>query len=166
MNEAYRYIGRNILLPWLSYGLLLLLLLELLDVELELLALKDVPVGSARLTGSGADASQNTARLELVDNGLLEDSLGVSGGNLGLDVAGLLHGLNGLNTGGAGALLLLGQVESVVLQIPLSEGGGVDLNDGVLSQGLSTDELLVGGVVHSVQDTGLVGGVCEEKRKR
>ena len=46
-----------------------------------------------------------------------------------------------------------------MLQVPLSERSGVDLNDGVLGQSLSTDELLVGSVVHGIQDTSLVGSV-------
>lgn len=46
-----------------------------------------------------------------------------------------------------------------MLQIPLSEGSGIDLNDGVLGQSLSTDELLVRSVVHGIQDTSLVGSV-------
>lgn len=138
---------------------MLLLLLELLHVEVELVTLEDVTVGSARLAGSGADAGQQTTRLELIDQSLLEHSLSLSGGNLSLHVGRLLNGLSDLGGGSVGALLLLGQINSVVLQIPLSEGSGIDLNDGVLGQSLSTDELLVGSVVHGIQDTSLVGSV-------
>jgi hypothetical protein len=47
----------------------------------------------------------------------------------------------------------------VVLQVPLSEWSGIDLNNGVLGQGLSTNKLLVGSVVHGVQDSSLMSGV-------
>ena len=131
------------------------LLLELLHVEVELITLQDVSVGSAGLAGSRADSSQESSGLELLGKSLLEDSLGVSGSHLSLDVARLLHGLS-LNGGGTG---LLGQVNTVVLHVPLSERSGIDLNNGVLGQGLGTDQLLVGSVVNSIQDSGLVGSV-------
>lgn len=41
--------------------------------------------------------------------------------------------------------------------VPLLEGGSVHLDDGVLHQGLGTDQLVVGGVVGHIQDTGLAG---------
>ena len=123
---------------------------------MELVAFENVTISSAGLTGSGADSRQQTAGLELLSQSLLQNSLGVSGSDLSLNVARLLDGFGLLSWGGVG---LLGQVDTVVLQVPLSEGGRIDLNDGVLGQSLSTDQLLVRSVVHSVQDSGLVSGV-------
>jgi hypothetical protein len=133
---------------------LLLLLLELPQVKVELLSLEDITVRSARLTGSGGDASKESTRLEQVSDILLQSSLGLSSRNLGLDVTGLLNLLNSL-----GLILLLGEIDTIVLQVPLSERGGINLNNSVLGQGLSSDELLVGRIVDGVEDSGLVSGI-------
>ena len=117
---------------------------------MELVTLEDVTISAARLTWSRANASQQTTALELVNNRLLKDSVGVSGGELSLNVTRLL---NLLWWRGGG---LLAEINTVVLHVPLSEGGGVDLNNCVLSQSLGTNKLRVGRVVNSVQDTGLV----------
>ena len=136
-----------------SNYLLLLLLLELLHVEVELITLKDVSVGSSGLTGSGADGGQETSSGELVNEGFLEDSVGVSVGKLSLNVTGLL---NRLSWGGTS---LLTEVNSVVLQVPLSEWSGIDLNNGVLGEHLSSHILTVGSIVDGIQDSGLVSDV-------
>ncbi len=133
---------------------MLLLLLELPQVKVELLSLEDITVRSARLTGSGGDASKESTRLEQVSDILLQSSLGLSSRNLGLDVTGLLNLLNSL-----GLILLLGEIDTIVLQVPLSERGGINLNNSVLGQGLSSDELLVGRIVDGVEDSGLVSGI-------
>ena len=39
--------------------------------------------------------------------------------------------------------------------LPLSEGSGINDNNGVLHQGLGSDQLMVGGVVDHVDDPGL-----------
>ena len=39
--------------------------------------------------------------------------------------------------------------------LPLSEGSGINDNNGVLDQGLGSDQLMVGGVVDHVDDPGL-----------
>lgn len=41
--------------------------------------------------------------------------------------------------------------------VPLSEGRGIDLDDGGASEGVGADELVVGGVVDDTDDTGLLG---------
>ena len=43
------------------------------------------------------------------------------------------------------------------LLLPLPEGSGVNDHDGVLDEGLGSDPLVVGGVVHHVDDPGLAG---------
>ena len=47
--------------------------------------------------------------------------------------------------------------DGIVRFVPLTEGGGIDLNDGVLDQGTGTDHLVVGGVVDNGNDTSLAG---------
>jgi hypothetical protein len=45
-----------------------------------------------------------------------------------------------------------------VLLVPEPELGAVDLDDGTLDEGLGPHELIVGGVVDDVKDTGLASG--------
>ena len=130
----------------------MLLLVHLLDVELEFLALKNVAVASARLAGTRADASQNSTTLELVGNLLVDDAVLLGAGKLGLDVSRLLGGSSQL----VGLLNLLGvELDVVLTEIPESERIGVDLNNGVLDEGLGTDKLVVGGVVDNIKNLGL-----------
>lgn len=130
----------------------LLLPLELLHVELKLLALEDVAVEAAGLAGAGGDAGEEVVLVELVGDLLLELG-GLAGGKLGLDVVGTLGG-------GAGLFsffkLLLVEFDVVVGEVPLAEGAGVDAHDGVLHEGLGADELVVGRVVHDVEHAGLL----------
>lgn len=55
--------------------------------------------------------------------------------------------------------LLSGDWLAVVGLVPLSEGGGVDLDDGALDEGVCPDELVVGRVVDDPDDAGLAGDV-------
>ena len=85
-----------------------------------------------------------------------------SGFNLGEGLAGglLLHdtvGPLGLGSGIGSTGTLLAQNLAVVRFVPLAEGGGIDLDNGVLDEGLGADELVVGGIVHDINDTGLAG---------
>jgi hypothetical protein len=125
------------LLSLLCNYLLLLLLLELFEVEVELITLKNVTIGTAGLTGSGTDGSQQTTALELINNSLFENSVGVSCGELSLNVTRLLNLLWGRCCG------LLAEINTIMLQVPLSEWSSIDLNNGVLGQSLSTNELRV-----------------------
>lgn len=125
-------------------GVLLLTGLELLLVELELLALKDVAVSTSRLAWAGGDDGEKTTSTEglvkvRVDLGVL-----LALGEDTLDVVGLLGCL--LGGGGVGRLGgddLLG----VVGLVPCDEGVGVNLDDARLDKSLGTEELVVGGVV-------------------
>lgn len=83
------------------------------------------------------------------------------GGLLSLNV--LLHdalaALLGQNVFFAGLdLTLLTQGQQVVAFVPLAEGASIDHDDGVLYQGLGTDQLVVRSVVHYIDDTSLAGG--------
>ena len=129
---------------------MLLLLLELFEIEVELITLEDVTISSARLSWSGANASQQTTVLELINDRLLKNSVGVSCSELSLNVTRLLNLLWWWSGG------LLVEINTVMLHVPLSEWGSIDLNNGVLGQSLGTNKLRVGRVVNSVQDTGLV----------
>ena len=51
----------------------------------------------------------------------------------------------------------LGFVYLNYLLLPLPEGSGVNDHDGVLDKSLGSDPLVVGGVVHNVDDPGLAG---------
>ena len=58
-----------------------------------------------------------------------------------------------------GFLALSGdEVDTIVVQVPLREGGGVDLNDAVLDESFGSDQLVVGSVVDDVKDSGFSGG--------
>jgi len=54
-----------------------------------------------------------------------------------------------------GSVLLVADGHTIVLLVPLTERSSINLDDGVLHQSLGTDQLVVGGVVDNVQDTGL-----------
>lgn len=77
---------------------------------------------------------------------------GLAGLDLAEDAAALL--LLSLLSGGLGALALAKGL-TIVSLVPLTEGGGIDLDDGALDEGLGTDELVVGGIVDDIDDTGL-----------
>jgi hypothetical protein len=133
------------------------LLVQLALVEGELLALQDVAVAAARLARAAGDNGEQTTGLELLLDGALNLALLGETGTLLLlnglalllllDVFALLSGL-GLLASAADALTVVGLV-------PLAEGGGVDLNDGALGQGVGADQLVVRRVVSDTDDTAL-----------
>ena len=129
--------------------------MELTLVESKLLALQDVTVAATGLTRSAGDDGVQTTGLELLLNGVLDTAgSGVTGGLLLLDSLALLHLLGvlalGLLASAANALAVVGLV-------PLTEGGGIDLDDGAAGQGVGSDKLVVGRVVGDGDDTGLAG---------
>lgn len=132
------------------------LLVELALVEGELLTLQDVTVDTARLTGPAGDNGVETTGLELLLEGGVDLAAGGKASSLLLlDRLALLHLL-----GGGGALLLLPAAAeglAVVGLVPLTEGSGIDLDDGGLGEGVGADELVVAGVVGDDDHTGLAG---------
>jgi hypothetical protein len=136
----------------------LLPLFQLLEVELELLAFKDVAISSAGLSWSGGDDGEKSTSGELIGNVRVDDSVGLSLLEGGKNVSALLLGFSG-NCSALSSLLLLllSKFNIVLLGIVLLEGSGVDLDDGVLDDGLGSDELVVGGIVDHIQDSGLAG---------
>lgn len=106
------------------------LLVQLALVESELLALQDVAIATAGLTGPASDDGEKTTGLELLlESGVDLATLGEPGGLLLLDRLALLDLLDG-----CALLLLTAATErlAVVCLVPLTEGGGIDLYDGGL----------------------------------
>jgi hypothetical protein len=150
---------------------LLLSLSNLSDVEGKLLTLEDVSVGAARLTGARSKTGIETTSLELLIKSGVNLALLQTLGNLVLkgvrdlltltnnDLGGVLGGLS-VGSGGRGGSGSLGNArgDSVVLLVPLLEGGSVNLDDGSLDEGVGTDQLVRGGVVSDTEDTALTGG--------
>lgn len=141
---------------YLSVGVLLLVGSELPEVELKLLALKDVAVGTARLTGAAGDGGVEAASSELgFEEGvdlrvlllLIQVALGVVG-----ELLGLIGGLDG-------GLALFRDGLGVVSLVPLPEGGGIDLDDAALDKSVGADKFVVGGVVSDTDQPRLAGDV-------
>jgi len=128
---------------------------ELLLVESELLTLQDVTVAAARLAGTAGDDGKETTGLELLLDGVLDLALG--GETLGLLLLNRLGALDLLLDDTLSLLASAADGLAVVGLVPLTEGGGVDLDDGGAGQGVGADQLVVGGVVGDGDDTGLAG---------
>ena len=45
-----------------------------------------------------------------------------------------------------------------MVEVPLREGGGIDLNDTVFDKSFGSDEFVVGSVVYDIDDSGFSGG--------
>ena len=131
--------------------------MQLALVESQLLALEDVAVAATRLARAAGDDGVETTSLEL----LLDDGVDLAIGSVALSLLllnrlGLLNLLLGLALlGELGTLASAADALAVVGLVPLSEGGGVDLDDGAAGQGVGADELVVRWVVGDGNDTGL-----------
>ena len=136
----------------LSLSQLLLLLVDLLVVEGELLILKNVTVSTTALTGTRGNASQDLARRQLLDHILLVHNRFLSLLHLGnRRLALALHlGQIVLHYGTLGI-----DLARVVLLKPRLEGGGIDRHDAALHDRVGAHQLVVGRVVHDVQNLGL-----------
>ena len=85
----------------------------------------------------------------------------LAGSNLALDVVRLLLGI----FGGFGLLSLLAQSLTVVSLPPLTEGSRVNLDDAALDESLGSDQLVVGSIVHDINDTALAGDCLRSPRE-
>jgi hypothetical protein len=124
-------------------------------VESKLLALEDVSVAATALAGTGRDSGVQTTGLELLLNGVLNLATGLE--TLGLLLGDRVRLLDVLNLLTSLGLPPAAEGGAVVGLVPLSEGGGVDLDDSGAGQGVGADKLVVGGVVDDTDDTGLLG---------
>ena len=133
----------------------MLLLVHLSGIELEFLTLKDVTIAATRLSGARADAGQKTTTVELIGKTFLKlNSVLLESSQLGFDVSRLL----GFSTSLIGLFnLLFVELNIVLAEIPQSEGVCIDLDDGVLHEGLGTDKLVVSGIVNNIENLGLSG---------
>lgn len=105
-------------------------------VERELLTLKDVSIDTSGLARAGRDTGEDTSSGELGLEGGIDLGVDLAGGDLALDGLGLgdsLGGGKGLNGLGSATLSEGGSVVSLV---PLTEGSGIDLDDGGPGQGV------------------------------
>lgn len=120
-------------------------------VEFEFFSFQDIAVSTTALSGAGADAGEQSLLSELVGNLGVNDSvlLAIFNSTLGSFGFSLLN-LHVLS-------FLGGEVDTVVVGVPLREGSGVNLNDAVLDEGVGSDQLVVGGVVDDIEDSGLAG---------
>merc|ERR1719266_477071 len=126
--------------------------LDLPQVELQLLALQHIAVRPAALAGPGGDGTQHTSSQKLVDETLLNLAVLLS---LLVLLVRLLRALLvevGLLLLGQLGTLLAAQRHGVVRLVPLSERSGVHHDDGILDESLGTDQLVVAGIVHYVDD--------------
>lgn len=139
-----------------------LLLADSTLVESQLLTLQDVTVDTTALARAGGDDGVQTTGLKLLlDGGLNLAVVGEASSLLLHDAVALLLG------GGLGGLLLASPADglAVVSLVPLSEGSGINLNDGGLGQGVGADQFVVGGVVGHNDDTGLAGDALGTPRE-
>ena len=133
-------------------GRSLLLFLELLGVEFELSAFNNVTIKTAGLAWAGRDGGEKTAGVELISEFLVENASLLDGCELSLDGA---TGLGRFTCFIRFFKLLLVEFDVVLLQVPRSEGGGIDDDNAILDEGLGTDELVIGSVVDNIENTGL-----------
>ena len=172
---------------------------ELALVEREFLALEDVAVSAAALSGARRDGSQQATFFYgdgvhiPTEHSQVNSTAGfrVCEGNSKkrairaltlhklinkklFELAVLLALLAlALHLVGASFDLVLGGTlgeevfgEAVVGSVGSLEGGGVDLDDAALDEGLGAHQLVVGGVVDHVQDAGLAGSALGSPGER
>ena len=135
-------------------GHLLLLLVDLLVVEGQLLVLQNVAVSTTALAGARGDARQDLAGSQLLDHLLLVHNRLLSLLQLGNRVLALALQLRQvvLHHGALGV-----DLAGVVLLEPRLERRGIDRHDAALHDRVRAHQLVVGGVVHDVQDLRLGG---------
>lgn len=133
---------------------------ETTNVELELLALENVAVAAAALTGAGGDGGVETTGTELLLDKRVELALLATG----VEFPGGLVALLGLVSGGFGSTLtgsttLGGDGLTVELFVCLTERRSVNLNDASLDQGVGSNKFVVRRIVNDTQHTRLGGNV-------
>lgn len=130
-------------------------LVELSKIEFEFSSFKDVTITSTRLTGSGRNTSQQSS--------LVEESLDLF---VNERVSGLSLSIN--LSGGLGEFLTflnLTKFDTISSGEILSEGSGINFDDGILDEGLGLDKFVVGRVVDGIQNLSLSGDLFRSPGK-
>jgi hypothetical protein len=124
-------------------------------VETELLTLEDISIATTALAGPGGDDGEETTSLKLLLQRVLSLARGLE--TLGLLVLDRLRLLDLLDLLTSLGLLLAAEGSTVMGLVPLSEGRGIDLDDGGPGECVRADELVVARVVCDGNHTGLLG---------
>ena len=104
------------------------------------------------MAGTGRNAGVELVAVEGIGESLINHTVLLSSSKCSFNLVGALGGSTGLL--GVFEFLLV-ELNIVVFEVPLAEGSGVDLDDAVLDESLGTDELVVGGVVDNIDNSGL-----------
>ena len=104
------------------------------------------------MAGSWTDTSQKSLLTELFSDFSVNDSVFLSFSDS------LLSSVWSLLFFNFDFLSFLGnQVDTVVIQVPLRERSGIDLDDTVLDESFSSDEFVIWCIVYDVEDSGFSG---------
>jgi hypothetical protein len=128
-------------------------------VKSQLLPLKNIPITPTRLTRPARDDGIQSTSLKL----LLERRINLSASSkpsslLTLNRFAFLHLFFRLSIlGSLGLLASTTERLAIVCLIPLTERGGVNLNNSRFRESVGTDELVIGRVVSDDNDTRLAG---------
>ncbi len=125
-------------------------------VKGKFLALQDVSVASSSLSRSGGDLGEDTSRGKLGIESRVQGAIGLSSLQLLGNLGGNRREVNGL-AGFGGSRLFESNFDAVVCLVPGLEGVGINHDNASLDESLGTDQFVVGGVVHDIQDTDLAG---------
>jgi hypothetical protein len=137
--------------------ILLLSLSKFALVELEFGTFENVAIATARLTRAAGNHGEKTALAELFLKARVERADFLALGDSFLDVFGTFLG-GGVNGS-------FGHIDGVKLFIPLSEGRGIDEDDGAFDESLGTDKFVVGSIVDNIEHTSLAGAGFGGPRK-
>lgn len=130
-------------------------LLELAEDKLELITLEDVAVGTAALARARRDPGVQATGGKLLGDGRVDDGSG------GLALVALVADLGGDLLG----LVVLPEGNAVVGLVVLAERGSVNLHNSRLDERLCPDQLVRGGVVDHIENTGLARDSLRRPRK-
>lgn len=131
----------------------LLLTLDLLDVELQLLTLKDISISAAGLARTRGNYGVQATGSELIVQERID--LGPSG-TAGLLAGHMIGDLFNARSFSGGSLTLgrdqltLTEDLAIVALPPLTEGCSINLHNGTLDESLGTYQLIIAGIIDDV----------------
>ena len=136
--------------------MLLLLSIQFLEVEFEFLTFEDVTISTTALARTRGDASIKVTTRELLSKVLIQ--------GVALDVLFVLAEGGFSLTSFSGDFLTIDndgvalvKIDTIVVEVVVSEGVSIDNNNAVLNQSVGTDEFVVGSVVNNIKDTRTAG---------